>query len=56
MSWVRAPHIALTMPNPKKECSLNEEALSQRHDGNQIRIKYYVGLGWAPVISNKEKQ
>lgn len=44
------------MASSKKNSSLNEDALTQMPNGETIRIKYYAGLGWAPVISDKEKK
>ena len=43
------------MTPAKLELSLDLDKKELRLNGEEIRIKYYEGLGWAPVISEKER-
>ena len=40
----------------KLEFSVDLDRMELRINDSQIRIKYYEGLGWAPVISEKERE
>ena len=50
------PMTSVNIAPPKLEFSIDLEKMELQMKGSNIRIKYYEGLGWAPVISEEQRR